>query len=272
MTRLAVRALAFGVLLGSAHLHGADAAKSAPKVVAITKASPTPQPAYRPAVQADGRRVVALDIGHSRAQPGAISATGVPEFEFNRRIVELVKQRLAASKVAAPVVINPEGGPITLTERTRRAALAGASLFVAVHHDSAADKYLQTQEVSGKKQFYSDRFEGYGVFISRKNPDFDACLKLARFVGAELEGTGLPFATHHHEAIRGENRPILDSERGIYEYDDLIVLKSALMPAALVECGVIVNREQDLLLKQPAMQKIIADAIATGIERYFSEK
>jgi len=48
------------------------------------------------------------------------------------------------------------------------------------------------------------------------------------------------------------------------------VLKSALMPAALVECGVIVNREQDLLLRQPAMQRIIADAVATGIEQYFA--
>jgi N-acetylmuramoyl-L-alanine amidase len=242
-------------------------------------ADPTPVPkaatpapvTYRPTVRPDGRRIVALDIGHTRAQPGAISATGVPEFEFNRRIVELLKERLANSKLVEPVVINPQGGPITLPERTRRAALAGASLFVAVHHDSVNDKYLQSQEVSGKKVFYSDRFEGYGVFISRKNPDFEKSLSLARLVGAQLE-QNLPFATHHSEAIRGENRPILDGERGIYEYDDLIVLKTALMPAALVECGVIVNREQDLLLRQPAMQKIIAEAIATGIEQYFSPK
>lgn len=264
MKRLA--ALVLGILPCVLPADGAEAAKAIPRPAA----SPTPI-AYKPALRPDGRRIVALDIGHTRAQPGAISATGIPEFEFNRRIVELVKERLAESKIAAPVVINPDGGPITLTERTRRAALAGAALFVAVHHDSVNDKYLQAQEVSGKKQFFSDRFEGYGVFISRKNPDFAKSLALARLVGAELE-KNLPFATHHSEAIRGENRPILDSERGIYEYDDLIVLKTALMPAALVECGVIVNREQDLLLRQPAMQKIIADAIAAGIEQYFSAK
>lgn len=265
MTRLA--AVALGIILGGFALRAAEPAKPTQK-----PAAPSPTPAaYRPTVRPDGRRIVALDIGHTRAQPGAISATGVPEFEFNRRIVQLVKQRLATSKVVEPIVINPEGTPITLPERTRRAALAGAALFVAVHHDSANDKYLQVQEVSGKKMFFSDKFEGYGVFISRKNPDFDKSLALARLVGAELE-KNLPFATHHSEAIRGENRPILDSERGIYEYDDLIVLKSALMPAALVECGVIVNREQDLLLRQPAMQQIIADAIATGIEHYFSAK
>lgn len=265
MNRLA--AVALGLLILGVQARSADAAKSASKPAAAT-----PAPAqFKPAVRPDGKRIVALDIGHSRGQPGAISATGMPEFEFNRRIVQLVKERLAGSKIVEPVVINPDGGPITLPERTRRAALAGASLFIAIHHDSVADKYLQTQEVSGKKQFFSDRFEGYGVFISRKNPAFDASLALARLIGAELERS-LPFATHHSEPIKGENRPILDSERGIYEYDDLIVLKTALMPAALVECGVIVNREQDLLLRQPAMQKIIAGAIASGIEQYFSTK
>jgi N-acetylmuramoyl-L-alanine amidase len=259
------RSAALALSLWCAGIFGAGAAE-------IAKAAASPAPlVYQPTVRPDGRRIVALDIGHTRAQPGAISATGVPEFEFNRRIVELVRARLADSKFVEPVVINPDGGPITLTERTRRAALAGASLFVAVHHDSANDKYLQPQEVNGKKQFFTDRFEGYGVFISRKNPDFDHSLAVARLIGAELE-KNLPFATHHSEAIKGENRPILDSERGIYEYDDLVVLKSALMPAALVECGVIVNREQDVLLRQPAMQKIISDAIATGIEQFFSAK
>src|SRR6266853_1814949 len=263
MNRLAAVALA--VLLCGGHARSADAAKSAPKPAAIT---PAPTPPYKPAIRPGGRRIVALDIGHTRAQPGAISATSVPEFEFNQRIVQLVKQRLADSKFAEPVVINANGGPITLPERARRAALAGASLFIAIHHDSVADKYLQTDEASGKKQFRSDfRFAGYGVFISRKNPAFDESLAVARLIGAQLE-KNLPFATHHNEAIRGENRPILDSERGIYEYDDLIVLKAALMPAALVECGVIVNPEQDVLLRQPAMQKVIADAIATGIEQY----
>ncbi len=263
MIRLGVLLLAIVVGLVS----GFAAEPSKPPAKPAT-ATPPPM-VFKPRVLADGRRVVALDIGHTRAQPGAISATGVPEFEFNRRIVQLVKERLAGSKVVEPVVINPEGGPITLTERTRRAALAGAALFVAVHHDSANDKYLQTQEVSGRKQFFSDKFEGYGVFISRKNPDFEKSLTFARLAGAELEKV-LPFATHHNEPIKGENRPILDAERGIYEYDDLIVLKSALMPAALLECGVIVNREQDLLLRQPAMQQIIAAAIATGIENYFA--
>ena len=51
-----------------------------------------------------------------------------------------------------------------------------------------------------------------------------------------------------------------------------VVRKEGRHPLTLIECGVIANREQDLLLRQPAMPKIVSDAIATGIEQYFSAK
>ena len=42
-----------------------------------TPAPSTPTPmAYTPAVRTDGRRVVAIDIGHTAALPGATSAPG----------------------------------------------------------------------------------------------------------------------------------------------------------------------------------------------------
>jgi hypothetical protein len=50
---------------------------------------------------------------------------------------------------------------------------------------------------------------------------------------------------HHAEPIKGENRELVNPELGIYRFDDLIVLKSAAMPAALLECGVIVNRSEE---------------------------
>jgi hypothetical protein len=66
----------------------------------------------------------------------------------------------------------------------------------------------------------------------------------------ELHGQALLTAgstpTLHH--IQQEHRPIVDPTKGVYAFDDLIVLKGAKMPAALLECGVIVKRvdEQQL--------------------------
>jgi N-acetylmuramoyl-L-alanine amidase len=214
--------------------------------------------------------VIALDIGHSLSQPGAISASGVPEFEFNRRIVRRIDERLRAAPRFEPVIINPDGGPITLSERARRAAVAGAALLIAVHHDSVADKYLQTQEILGRKLAYCDRFQGYGVFMSGRNPEAARSLEFARILGSEMQKSGFEFSRHHHEPIRGENRPIIDAACGVYQYDDLVVLKSAAMPAVLLECGVIVNREQEVLLSAPLTQRLIADAVVAAVEQYFA--
>jgi len=48
-----------------------------------------------------------------------------------------------------------------------------------------------------------------------------------------------------------------------------MVLKNAPMPAALLECGVIINRAEELELKKPETQARIADAAASAIEAFF---
>ena len=51
----------------------------------------------------------------------------------------------------------------------------------------------------------------------------------------------------------------MNPDLGIYRFDDLIVLKSAAMPAVLLECGVIVNRAEEAeLLTEQRQQKVVA--------------
>ena len=215
--------------------------------------------------------MVALDIGHTLAQHGSTSARGKGEFEFNQRIVRQLFARLDKSRVAAPFIINPEGGKFALIDRAKVAAREGAELFLSIHHDSANDKYLQwwDPDGNGSKQQYSDKFRGYGVFVSKKNRQPDRSLKFALALGGAMKARGFVFTPHHSERIQGENRPILDESSGVYQYEDLIVLKNAPMPAALLECGVIINRAEELELKKPETQARIADAAASAIEAFF---
>jgi N-acetylmuramoyl-L-alanine amidase len=46
------------------------------------------------------------------------------------------------------------------------------------------------------------------------------------------------------------------------------VLKTAAMPAALLECGVIVNRNEEASLQTPEIQRRIADAAAEAIMQF----
>ena len=226
---------------------------------------------YTPAVRADGRHVVALDIGHTLAQHGSTSARGKGEFDFNQRIVQQLAARLEKSRVVAPFVINPDGKKIGLLDRPRIAAEKGAELFLAIHHDAAAEKYEQPWEPNGDgvKQKYSDLFHGYGAFMSMKNKQADRSLAFAQLLGAAMRGQGFEFARHHAEPIPGENRTIIDPARGVYQYDDLIVLKHAPMPAALLECGVIINRAEELELEKPETQARIVEAAASAVEQFF---
>jgi N-acetylmuramoyl-L-alanine amidase len=227
----------------------------------------TPQP-YLPPARPDGKRVVALDIGHTVAAPGAYSARGRGEFYFNQEIVRLIYAQLEKSPRVAPFIVNPDGAPISLPMRAALAARHGAELFLAIHHDAVVDSYLVPWEVEGKRQRYCDRFLGYGVFVSPKNPQAAASLHFGQLLGGAMKRAGFPFSPHHSEMVKGESRRILDETNGVYEYSDLIVLKTALMPAALLECGVIVHRDQELLLRERATQQKIAHAAILAIEEF----
>lgn len=220
-------------------------------------------------------RVVAIDVGHTRVSPGAISASGRSEYEFNLDIAEMLERKLNETNrkdgtTIKPFVISSDKRR-TLVERTRIAASRKADLFVSIHHDSAQDKYLEEREADdGEKQRYTDKFSGYSVFVSRKNPRYDESLDLARRIGRAMRAN-FRFATHHNEAIPGENRPIVDREAGVYAFDDLVVLKTASMPAALVECGVIVNPAEEKSLRTDAWQATITAALVRGIRDYFAQ-
>ena len=209
--------------------------------------------------------LVALDIGHTVNHPGAHSARGVGEYYFNKKIVKALHESLRNSGKVDAFIINPEGKPISLQERTRRAARRNAVLFLAVHHDSVQRRYLKKWQVNGKTQLYSDEFKGFSIFFSRRNPKFAQSLEFARLLGAALVARGFSPTLHHAEQIPGEGRNLVDEDFGLYEFDDLVVLKTAAMPAVLLECGVIVNRNEEASLQTPEIQHRIADAAAEAI-------
>ncbi len=160
---------------------------------------------------------------------------------------------------------------MALPTRTKIAASKNADLFVSIHHDSAQDKYLEEREVNGKEERFTNEFSGYSVFVSRKNPRYDESFDVAKRIGRAMQTNGFKFAKHHHEQIAGENRPFADEAAGVYAFDDLVVLKTATMPALLGECGVIVNPREEQQLLTRERQAAITSAIARGIRDHFAQ-
>ena len=208
--------------------------------------------------------LVAIDIGHSKSNPGVMSARGKPEFEFNRDLAEAIAQELASRHVRS-MSIGADGTMEELPKRTAQAAMGGATFFLSVHHDSAQERYLETWDWNGAGQRFTDRFSGFSLFVSRKNPRIEESLACAHAIGTALKAAGLAFSTHHAEGIAGEYREWADRNAGVYYFDNLAVLKTARTAAVLLEAGVIVNRADERTLQEPAMRRVIAGAVVRGL-------
>jgi N-acetylmuramoyl-L-alanine amidase len=211
---------------------------------------------------AEGLPLVALDVGHFLAEPGALSARGRPEFEFNRELAALIGEALEARRLSV-VVIGADGNMGVLSRRT--AAARGANLLVSVHHDSVQPHYLEEWDHEGETRRFSDRFAGFSLFVSRRNPQLAVSLACASAIGASLRAVGFAPSLYHAEPIPGESKPFADRLNGVHYYDNLVVLHTATQPAVLLEAGVIVNRAEEIALRNPATQRRIAGAVAAGV-------
>jgi N-acetylmuramoyl-L-alanine amidase len=249
--RQAILVFGFFVTFGLAQFSGADALASEP-------CGSKPRASFK----------IALDVGHGPDRPGAISARGVTEYHFNDRLVAKISEALVREGFSSTSIIKEKGSRAALFERPRRAKEMNADLLLSVHHDSVQDSYLQKWTYRGRKQMYSDKFSGFSVFVSKKNPRFDDSLRFAIAVADALKTTGMKFTLHHAENIPGERRELLEPDRGVYRYDQLVVLRDAEMPAVLLEAGVIVNRDEELTLSSDSYRQSIAEAVTNAVAEF----
>jgi N-acetylmuramoyl-L-alanine amidase len=209
-----------------------------------------------------GAPLVAVDVGHFLAEPGATSARGRPELEFNRALALELRDALEA-RGGRVRLIGADGDFAVLSRRT--AAARGVDLFLSVHHDSVQPHYLEEWTYGGETRRFSDRFAGFSLFVSRRNPDPVASLACASAVGAALRAAGFTPSLYHAEPIPGESKPFADRRNGVHYFDNLVVLHTATQPAVLLEAGVIVNRAEELRMSEPETRRRIANAVAAGV-------
>lgn len=205
---------------------------------------------------------VALDVGHHLKNPGVISARGVTEFEYNLQLAREVSETLRRAGHKT-LLIGDDGLAEDLGKRAPRAA--GMDLFISIHHDSVQPRFFSAWEHEGQVQSYSDLFSGFSVFVSRINSHLEPSLKCASAIGAALQRAGFRPSRYHADPIVGENRPFADEANGVHYFDNLAVLKTATIPALLFEAGVIVNRDEELRMRDPAVRTRIAESMSAAV-------
>jgi N-acetylmuramoyl-L-alanine amidase len=199
---------------------------------------------------------IAVDTGHTPLHSGAVGASGRVEYLYNLEMSNALAKDLTThgDRVSRT---SADGQEITLQERATKAP--DADLLISIHHDSMLQEWID----AGRRR----EFSGYSIFVSPKNTHYEQSLNCAKKIGEQMLAIGEKPSLYHATPIQGENRPLIDKRLGVHQYDDLIVLKTAPIPAVLVEIGVIANPDEEQRLRKPDTIQRIAKAIAIGIHR-----
>ena len=97
-------------------------------------------------------------------------------------------------------------------------------------------------------------------------------LDFAKRLGRAMQAHGLAHTPHYAERFMGRyRREPLDAATGVYRYDRLHVLRTARMPAVLLEAGSILNRAEALDLQTPERRAAIVAAVTEAIDGYCGE-
>ncbi|MCC6948225.1 MAG: N-acetylmuramoyl-L-alanine amidase [Bradyrhizobiaceae bacterium] len=215
-----------------------------------------------------------LDVGHTAQAPGATSARGVPEYDFNLWLARRIEARLREAGFDKTVLLVTGGeARKALAERVARANVLGADLFVSIHHDSVPDFLLASWDFLGAEGRYSDHYRGHSIFVSAGHPQYARSLAFARLLGRAMKARGREYTRHYTEPRMGaRRRALVDAEAGVYRFDRLFVLTLTKMPAVLFEAGPIIHREEELAMQSPERQALIADAVTEAVEGFCASR
>jgi N-acetylmuramoyl-L-alanine amidase len=213
---------------------------------------------------------VVLDVGHTAKSPGAKSARGADEFDFNLRLAKQIDHALLEAGFAKTVLMVTDGrANQSLYARVARANELSANLLLSIHHDSVPNSFLEKWNFNGKSATFSDRFKGHSIFVSDDNLDPKDSLMFGSMLGRQLKARGLQYTPHYTEKFMGRWRHILlDADVGVYRYDTLFVLKKTQMPAVLLEAGSIANRDEELVVASLERQQLISAAVVDAVDGF----
>ncbi|MGD9922968.1 MAG: N-acetylmuramoyl-L-alanine amidase, partial [Pseudorhodoplanes sp.] len=123
---------------------------------------------------------VIVDVGHTPESPGAISARGVDEYNFNLALARVIDGKLREAGFDRAHLLLAKGEAIpSLVRRVAQANAMSADLLVSIHHDSVPEAFKTKWDFGGKPLAYSGRFKGHSIFVSADNADYQGSVAFA---------------------------------------------------------------------------------------------
>jgi N-acetylmuramoyl-L-alanine amidase len=221
---------------------------------------------------------IALDPGHGGEDPGASGKNGSREKDIVLAIAKRLKGKLE-EQANIRVMLTRDGDYfVPLGTRVDKARKVQADLFVSIHADAfvqptargssvfvlsekgatssaarwLADKENSADTIGGVNVKSHDKQLASVLFDLSTTAQINDSMKLGRSVLGEIGGI---------------NR----LHKGSVEQAGFAVLKAPDIPSILIETAFISNPEEEAKLLDDGYQDKLADAIVTGIRRYFAK-
>ncbi|MFJ3044579.1 N-acetylmuramoyl-L-alanine amidase [Herbaspirillum chlorophenolicum] len=260
-------------------------AQPEPAPLAEAKPLPEEKPDKNPKVAQDEPRMqltrmitIALDPGHGGEDPGATGARGNREKDVVLSIAKRLKRKIEQYPNMRVMLTRDADFFVPLGQRVVKARKVQADLFVSIHADA----------------FVQPTARGSSVFaLSEKGASSTAARWLAnKENSADLIG-GVNIKTHDRQlasvlldlsttaqindslrvgnAVLKEIGGINRLHKGAVEQAGFAVLKAPDIPSILIETAFISNPEEEAKLTDERYQDQMADAILTGIRKYFAK-
>ena len=236
-----------------------------------------PAPLGRADAASERQPVVVIDPGHGGYDSGTTAGAPLLEKDIALQIGLRLQGELEHRGVRA-ILTRTGDYFVTLADRTAFANQAGADLFISIHLNSSPDAattgietyYLNNTTDRATIRLAAMENASGGAYSTAAGGDLNYILSDMRQQYKANESVALASmieadTTAELNASLGVRVNALGAMRGPF-----YVLVGARMPAVLVECGFLSNREEAARLASAPYQQMLAQGIAEAAVHYFN--
>ncbi|KFC07269.1 N-acetylmuramoyl-L-alanine amidase [Trabulsiella guamensis ATCC 49490] len=252
------------------------------RITAATSSNTVTRPAASARAVAPGDKVIiAIDAGHGGQDPGAIGPGGTREKNVTIAIARKLRTLLNADPMFKGVMTRDGDYFISVMGRSDVARKQNANFLVSIHADAAPNRdatgasvwVLSNRRANSEMASWLEQHEkqsellgGAGDVLANSQSDPYLSQAVLDLQFGHSQRVGYDVAVN----VLGQMQRVGNLHKRHPEHASLGVLRSPDIPSILVETGFISNTSEERLLASDEFQQQIADAIYSGLRKYFA--
>ncbi len=250
--------------------------------------APRPAPAPKPAPNiatsqsTDRIIIVALDPGHGGEDPGATGPSGLREKDVVLKVAHLLRERINNSRIGgSPMrafMTRDADFFVPLATRVEKARRVQADLFISIHADAFTTPSARGASVFALSERGASSTAARWLANKENQADLVGGLNVGGLQDQHVQRMLLDMSTTAQikdslklgTSLLGEIGSMAKLHKARVEQAGFAVLKAPDIPSVLVETAFISNPEEEAKLASAAYREQLADALMTGIRKYFA--